>query len=202
MNDTKEIVLFFKEDANKFSLVDISKELMNRYHELGEPTLLPDNGKTKSPLILFNSNPDFQIQISRVSLNFVINHVYFDKLATIIFDIVDTFEEVKCKFFRIGYISSIFMAPQYIKKVQDKFLKLENVEGIKEFNLSWYKVLENKYGTINCWERFITDSTDFQDLLIQYDFNTPIDVNVDFEIKYIKEFIKTANNYMDSRMNL
>ncbi|MCH5167755.1 MAG: hypothetical protein J1F35_07725 [Erysipelotrichales bacterium] len=202
MNDTKEIVLFFKDDANSFSLVDVSKELMNRYHELGEPTLLPDNGNTKSPLLLFNSNPDFQIQISRVSLNFVINHVYFDRLATIIFDIVDAFEEFKCKFFRIGYISSIFLAPQFIKKVQDKFLKIENVEGIKEFNLSWYKALENKYGTINCWERFITDSSDFKDLLIQYDFNTPIDVNVDFEIKYIKEFIKTANNYIDSRMNL
>ena len=200
MKDTKEIVLFFNEDTN-FSLVDVSKELMNRYQELGEPTLLPDNGKTKSPLILFNTNPDFQIQISRVSVNFVVNHVYFEKLGTIVFDIVDAFEEFKCHFFRIGYISSIFLAPQYIEKVKDRFLKNENVDGIKEFNLSWYKILENKYGIVNCWERFITDTTDFKDLLIQYDFNTPIDVNVNFDMKYIKEFIKTANNYIDARMD-
>ena len=200
MKDTKEIVLFFEENTN-LSLVDVSKELMNRYSELGEPTLLPDNGKKKNPLILFNTNPDFQIQISRISVNFVVNHVYFEKIGTIIFDIVDTFEEFKCKFFRMGYISSIFLAPQYINKVKDRFLNSEHIDGIKEFNLSWYKILENKFGPINCWERFITDTSDFKDLLIQYDFNTPIEMNVDFEIKYIKEFIKTANNYIDSRMD-
>ena len=198
MKDTKEIVLFFCDDTN-FSLVDVSKELLGRYSELGEPTVLPDNGKTKAPLILFNSNPDFQIQISRVSVNFVVNHTYFEKLTSIIFDIVDTFEEFKCKFFRMGYISSIFLAPQYIEKVQEKFLRSNNLEGIKEFNLSWYKILENKFGPINCWERFITDTSDFKDLLIQYDFNTPIDIQIDFEIKYIKEFIKTANEYISSR---
>ena len=65
MKDTKEIVLFFKENTS-FSLVDISKEILVRYPELGDPIILPDNGKTRSPLILFNTNPDFQMQISRV----------------------------------------------------------------------------------------------------------------------------------------
>lgn len=200
MKDTKEIVLFFRDDIN-FSLVDVSKELLTRYPELGEPTLIPDNGKTKAPLILFNTNPDFQIQISRISLNFLINHNYFDKLVSIIFDMVDTFEGFNCKFFRMGYISSNFLAPQYIDKVQEKFLKTNGLDEVKEFNLSWYKILENKFGQINCWERFITDTNDFKDLLIQFDFNSPINIDVDFEIKYIKEFIKTANDYIAARMD-
>ena len=47
MKDTKEIVLFFKENTS-FSLVDISKEILVRYPELGDPIILPDNGKTRS----------------------------------------------------------------------------------------------------------------------------------------------------------
>lgn len=200
MKDTKEIVLFFKEDTN-FSLVDISKELISRYPALGEPMILPDNGKTKSPLILFNSNPEFQMQISRVSLNFVISHSYFSKIDSIIFDIVDAFEEFDCYFFRMGYISSIFMSPDYIEKTKERFLKCDELDDVKEFNLSWYRSFENKYGVINCWERFITDTTDFKDLLIQYDFNSPINVQIDFNMKFIKEFIKTANDYIEKRTN-
>lgn len=200
MKDTKEIVLFFEEET-KFNLVDISKELMNRYPELGEPTILPDHGNSKAPLILFNENSEFQIQISRWSLNFIVNHRYFEKLVTIAFDMIDTFEEVECKFYRMGYISSIFLAPQYIDKVKERFLKMENIDDVKEFNLSWYKTIKNKYGTINCWEKFITDTIDFKDLLIQYDFNSPMDVTIDFEMKYIKEFIKTANAYIEKRID-
>ncbi len=198
MKDTKEIVLFFKENTS-FSLVDISKEILVRYPELGDPIILPDNGKTRSPLILFNTNPDFQMQISRVSLNFVINHVYFKKIEEIIFDIVDLFEEAKCYFYRMGYISSIFMPSDYVDKVKDRFLCVDELEDIEDFNLSWYRSFNNKFGSINCWERFITNAVDFKDLLIQYDFNTPVQENINFEMKYIKEFIKTANDYIESR---
>lgn len=200
MKDTKEIVLFFEEGVN-FSLLDVSREIVSRYKECGEPILFPDDGKTKAPLILFNTNPDFQIQISRVSLNFVVNHHYFKKLAALIFDMVDVFEEFKCKFYRMGYISSIFLSPDYVKRVKNRFLRVEELVDISEFNLCWYKRFQNKFGYINCWEKFITDSTNFKDLLIQYDINTPVDENISFDMKYIKEFIVTANDYIEKRID-
>ena len=61
--------------------------------------------------------------------------------------------------------------------------------------------LQNKFGYINCWEKFITDSTNFKDLLIQYDINTPVDENISFDMKYIKEFIVTANDYIEKRID-
>lgn len=198
MKDTKEIVLFFKENTN-FNLVDVSKEILERFPSLDEPIILPDNGKTRSPLILFNTNPEFQIQISRVSVNFVINHVYFRKIESIIFDMVDLFEEMGCSFYRMGYICSIFLSPPYVEKMKKRFLCTDELEDIQEYNLSWYKTLTNKFGRINCWERFITDSNNFKDLLIQYDFNTPINEEISFEMKYIKAFIKTTNDFIEKR---
>lgn len=200
MKDTKEIVLFFKDDVN-FSLVDASHEILSRYKELLEPILFPDDGKTRAPLILFNKNPEFQIQISRVSVNFVINHTYFKKLETLIFDMVDIFEELKCSFYRIGYISSIFLSPVYVERAKKRFFKTEELDGVSEFNLSWYRKLNNKYSDVNCWERFITDSKSFKDLLIQYDFNTNVNDTIKFEMKYIKEFVRTSNKFIESRID-
>lgn len=99
----------------------------------------------------------------------------------------------------MGYISSIFMPSNYVDKVKDRFLCVDELEDIEDFNLSWYRSFNNKFGSINCWERFITNAVDFKDLLIQYDFNTPVQENINFEMKYIKEFIKTANDYIESR---
>lgn len=200
MKDTKEIVLFFKDDV-EFSLVDASHEILSRYKELGEPILFPDDGKTRAPLILFSRNPEFQVQISRVSINFVINHNYFKKLESLIFDFVDIFEELKCGFYRIGYISSIFLSPDYVMKAKDKFFKTDELEGVSDFNLSWYRKISNKFNVVNCWERFITDSKSFKDLLIQYDFNTDVSENIKFEMKYIKEFVRTANDFIESRID-
>lgn len=200
MKDTKEIVLFFKEETN-FSLVDASHEILSRYKELGEPIVFPDDGKTRAPLILFTKNPEFQIQVSRVSVGIVVNHNYFKKLESLIFDMVDAFEEIGCSFYRIGYISSIFLSPDYVKKAKNKFFKIEELEGVSDFNLSWYRKLKNKYSDVNCWERFITDSRSFNDLLIQYDFNTNVNETIKFEMKYIKEFVRTANEFIESRLD-
>lgn len=200
MKDTKEIVLFFKEDTS-FSLVDAAHEILSRYPELGEPILFPDDGKTRAPLILFSRNPEFQIQISRVSVGLVVSHNYFNKLESLIFDMVDAFEGLDAPFYRIGYISSIFLSPEYVKKAKNKFFKIEELEGVSDFNLSWYRKLKNKFSDVNCWERFITDSKSFNDLLIQYDFNTNVNETIKFEMKYIKEFVRTANEFIESRID-
>lgn len=201
MKDTKEIVLFFDKNTS-YDTLKVAKEIVDRYPELGNPIILPEVEKQKTPLMVFNTNPDFQLQGNYYSINFVVNHNYFDKLSSIIFDLVDTLAEFNCNFIRLGYISNMFLAPQYIEKVKNMFLKLDHLDGVQDFNLSWYKKLETKIGNINCWERFITDSLDFDDLLIQFDFNSPINVTVDFDIKYIKDFIKLSNDYIEDRTDI
>lgn len=200
MKDTKEIVLFFKEEA-KYSSLDVAKEIMNRYETIGEPVIIPDNGDAKLPTIIFNKNADMQVQVSRVSVNVIVNHNFFSDLPKIVFDMVDIFEIFNLNFYRIGYISNIFLASKYIPKVKERFLNVDNLEGIVDFNFSWYRTLINKDSNINCWERIITDKANFNDLLMQYDFNSPASQQFAFDMKYIKEFINFANNYIEERTN-
>lgn len=200
MKDTKEIVLFFKEEA-RYSSLDVAKEIMNRYELIGEPVIIPDNGDAKLPTIIFNKNADMQVQVSRVSVNVIVNHNCFNEISSIAFDMVDIFEAFNLNFYRIGYISSVFLAPKYVTKVKERFLNLDNLEGIEDFNFSWYHVIENKLGKINCWERIITDKANFSDLLMQYDFNSPANEEVEFDMKYIKEFINSTNDYIEERVN-
>ena len=202
MNDTKEVVLYFEEDT-KFNTVDVAKELLSRYNELGNPMLLPENSKNKNvPLILFNTNPSFQIQITSTSLSFLIDHTYFDKISSIIFDMVDTFEDVKCKFVRMGIVTTTYLAPKTVEAVKKKYLVADNLPDISNFNLSWYREIENKYGKLNCWERIINDTQDFKDLLIQFDINSKKEEKIDFNMKYIKEFIKISESIVEDRTNL
>lgn len=200
MKDTKEIVLFFKEEA-RYSSLDVAKEIMNRYELIGEPVIIPDNGDAKLPTIIFNKSVDMQVQVSRVSVNVIINHTYFNDLSSIVFDMVDIFESFDLNFYRMGYISSLFLAPKYLSKVKERFFNLDNLPGMDDFNFSWYHRIENKIGAINCWERIITDKTNFSDILMQYDFNSPANEEVDFNMKYIKEFIKVTNDYIEERVN-
>ena len=69
-----------------------------------------------------------------------------------------------------------------------------------DFRVSFFKRLESKLGTINCWERIITDKERMSDLLYQFDFNTNYDKNADFNMKFIKEIISMADEYIDSRV--
>lgn len=200
MKDTKEIVLFFKEEA-KYSSLDVAKEIMNRYELIGEPVIIPDNGDAKLPTIIFNKSVDMQVQVSRVSVNVIVNHTYFNDLSSIVFDMVDIFESFNLNFYRMGYISSVFLSPKYVSKVKERFFNLDNLDGMDDFNFSWYHAIENKNGKINCWERIITDKANFSDLLMQYDFNSPANEEVDFNMKYIKEFMKTTNDYIEERVN-
>lgn len=200
MKDTKEFVLFFKEEA-KYSSIDVAKEIMNRYELIGEPVLLPDNGDAKLPTIIFNKNADMQVQVSKISVNVIVNHTYFNALSSIVFDMVDIFESFDLSFYRIGYISSVFLAPKYVSKVKERFLKIDNLEGMEDFNFSWYHAILNKNGKINCWERIITDKANFSDLLMQYDFNSPVNEEIELNMKYIKEFINSTNDYIEERVN-
>lgn len=200
MKDTKEIVLFFKDESN-FKPVDIAKEVLSRYPELGNPIIIPEGDNKSIPVIIFNENPDLQMQVSLKMFTVVMNHSYFDKVTSIVFDIVDTFLEFDVEFCRIGYIASVFLSPKYIEKAKKKYLNNKIIEEVCDFNFSWYKKLECSFGNINCWERIIVDKNNFKDLLCQFDFNTIATDVISLEMKKIKEFFKLTNEYIEDRVD-
>lgn len=199
MKNTKEIILFY-EKVPDFNLTDIAKEILDRYEYLGEPTIIPRN-ENNTFLVVFNKNSEFQIEINDKNVLIVMKHSYFNDLNSIVFDVVDTFEMFDTKFSRIGYISSNFESPLKIEKAKEKYLNVEEFKDVLELNLSWYRKIDFRSSYINCWERVITDTVNFKDLLLQYDINTLVGEKVDIDMKFIKDFFKTADDYVEKRMD-
>lgn len=199
MKNTKEIILFY-EKVPDFNLTDIAKEILDRYEYLGEPTIIPRN-ENNTFLVVFNKNSEFQIEINDKNVLIVMKHSYFNDLNSIVFDVVDTFEMFDTKFSRIGYISSNFESPLKIEKAKEKYLNVEEFKDVLELNLSWYRKIDFRSSYINCWERVITDTVNFKDLLLQYDINTLVGEKVDIDMKFIKDFFKTADDYIEKRID-
>lgn len=199
MKNTKEIILFY-EKVPDFNLTDIAKEILDRYEYLGEPTIIPRN-ENNTFLVVFNKNSEFQIEINDKNVLIVMKHSYFNDLNSIVFDVVDTFEMFDTKFSRIGYISSNFESPLKIEKAKEKYLNVEEFKDVLELNLSWYRKINFRSSYINCWERVITDTVNFKDLLLQYDINTLVGKKVDIDMKFIKDFFKTSDDYIEKRID-
>ena len=199
MKNTKEIILFY-EKVPDFNLTDIAKEILDRHEYLGEPTIIPRN-ENNTFLVVFNKNSEFQIEINDKNVLIVMKHSYFNDLNSIVFDVVDTFEMFDTKFSRIGYISSNFESPLKIEKAKEKYLNVEEFKDVLELNLSWYRKINFRSSYINCWERVITDTVNFKDLLLQYDINTLVGEKVDIDMKFIKDFFKTSDDYIEKRID-
>ncbi len=199
MKNMKEIILFY-EKVPDFNLTDIAKEILDRYEYLGEPTIIPRN-ENNTFLVVFNKNSEFQIEINDKNVLIVMKHSYFNDLNSIVFDVVDTFEMFDTKFSRIGYISSNFESPLKIEKAKEKYLNVEEFKDVLELNLSWYRKINFRSSYINCWERVITDTVNFKDLLLQYDINTLVGEKVDIDMKFIKDFFKTSDDYIEKRID-
>lgn len=199
MKNMKEIILFY-EKVPDFNLTDIAKEILDRYEYLGEPTIIPRN-ENNTFLVVFNKNSEFQIEINDKNVLIVMKHSYFNDLNSIVFDVVDTFEMFDTKFSRIGYISSNFESPLKIEKSKEKYLNVEEFKDVLELNLSWYRKINFRSSYINCWERVITDTVNFKDLLLQYDINTLVGEKVDIDMKFIKDFFKTSDDYIEKRID-
>lgn len=195
MKNTKEVILFYKGTIN-YDLERVSKEIESRFEDLKNPIISKSEG-----LIVFNNNDNFQIEINNKNVIIVMKYHYFNELTSIVFDVIDAFETYDVKFSRIGYISSNFESPLKIDAAKKKFLKEEEFNDVLELNLNWYRKLDFDSSYINCWERVITDSTHFKDLLLQYDINTRNDENIEFDMKFIKKFFKTADTFVESRID-
>lgn len=199
MKNTKEIILFYDKTPD-FNLTDIAKEILSRYECLGEPTIIPRN-ENNTFLVVFNKNSELQIEINDKNVLIVMKHSYFNDLNSIVFDVVDAFEMFNTKFSRMGYISSNFESPLKIEKAKEKYLQVDEFKDVLELNLSWYRKIDFRSSYINCWERVITDTVNFKDLLLQYDINTLVGEKVDIDMKFIKEFFKTADDYIEKRID-
>jgi len=198
MNDSKEICLYFEKNST-YNPIDIAKEIQNRYKEIGEPIVLPVSNNKDLPLIVFQNNSDFYLRCNYHTLNFVVNHTYFKKIETIIFDLIDLFEESNVKFIRIGYICNIYLSSNLVDKYKKLYLKEDKVSDMEEYQIYLFKELKTKYNNINSWERIFSEGNNKHDLLLQYDFNSRHEDKIDFDMKYIKEFIKVSNEYIESR---
>ena len=94
MKDMREVVLYFG-DGCKLVPIDIAKSLSDRFEELGKPLVLtPEASQKTAPLVVFKDNPDFMATVTQMTINLVVNHTYFEKLETIIFDVVDAFDDL------------------------------------------------------------------------------------------------------------
>ena len=188
MKNTKEIILFYDE-LKEFDLNEIAKEILSRYEYLEEPVIVPKNEQDKKFLVVFNKYPDLQIEINESNVLIVMRHNHFNELNSIVFDVVDAFD-------------GIGISPLKIEAAKKKYLKEEEFKDVLELNLSWYRKIDFNSSYINCWERVITDTVHFKDLLLQYDINTPVGEKVNIDMKFIKEFFKTSDDYIDSRIDL
>jgi hypothetical protein len=203
MKDMREVVLYFG-DGCKLVPIDIAKSLSDRFEELGNPLVLtPEASQKTAPLVVFKDNPDFMATVTQMTINLVVNHTYFDKLETIIFDVVDAFDDLNISLIKMGLVYSIFLSPDKVEVAKNRLLNMENLpDDLIDLRLAWYKKIPSKHGDINCWERVITDTDQFKDLLFQFDFNTMPDENANFDMKFIKEIVSIANDYSEERTDI
>ncbi len=197
--DTKEIVIFFKKDS-KCDFGAVAKEIRSRYPNLGEPKFMGEKAQIGLPILYFGEDHDMVISVDNFTISIVTHDKYFSSLATIVFDIVDAFEENGSEFTRMGYVSNIFLESKDIDIVKERFLNTKELDGVIDINIGWYRVLDAKFGKINCWEKFITEKSEVDNLICQYDFNTPADQKFVFEMKGIKEFLRVSDDYIESRI--
>ena len=201
MDDRREVVLYFK-GGSKLVPLDIANSMSERFKDLGNPLLLNPDGQGVQPLVVFNENPEMMISVTQMTVNMIVDNKNFDKLDTIIFDLVDLFNDLDISFVRMGIVYSMFLNKKSKDYVMTELVKNSLVpDDVIDFNLSFFKKVDLKKEKINCWERYITGNEKFDDLLVQFDFNSEVDENKDFNMKYIKEFIKVADNYIEGRID-
>lgn len=201
MNDCREIVLYFN-NGSKLVPVDIAKSLSDRFKDLGNPLVLNPEGNSIQPLVVFRENASMMITMTQMTINMIIDGTYFDKMDTIIFDLVDLFNDMDIKFTKLGIVYSIFLSGKHKEIVREKLLDSSIIPNdILEFNVAFYRQLGLKKEKINCWERLITNTEKFDDLLVQFDINTDTNPDRDINMKFIREFIKLADEYSEERID-
>jgi hypothetical protein len=201
MNDVREIVLYFKEGCPLVP-VDIAKGISDRFKEIGSPVVLTPETNSNQPLVIFKENTEMMLTVGQMTVNMVVQEKYFEKLDTIIFDLVDLFNDLKIEFVNIGVIYSLFFSEKHKELCMNKFLNVENLPNdFEEFNLAFFQKIKYKKDYLNCWERLVTNSEHFNELLVQFDINCLAIEKVDIDMKFIKEFLKIIDEHIEERID-
>lgn len=201
MKDFKEIVLYFK-DGCPLVPIDIAKSVTDRFKEIGNPIVLNPQQNGIEQLVIFNENPEIRLTVSTSTVNIALQEKYFDELDTIIFDLVDLFNDLRIEFINIGIICSVFLSEKYKEIYYNKIFNKESLpDGVSDYNLQFFREIKFRKNNINCWERIITNSQQYKELLIQFDINCLTIKKIDLDMKLIREFLKTVDAYMEERLD-
>lgn len=201
MTDTKEVVLFFNEGSS-FNPLDIAKEIINRIPDVGDPIIMPTNNSNNNlPIVMFSTNVDIKIQINRISVNILVTDKYFESLTSFTFDLIDLFEDNKCSFNRLGYITSLFMSPKEAEILEKRYINIDAIGNPTEYNLSFYHELSLGNEKINAWEKVIKDPDHIKDLLCQFDINNKKNQDLKLDMKYLKKYFKLADEYIQEKVS-
>lgn len=202
MSNNIQFVLFF-EDGVIYNPTKLSTKIINKFLEIGDPIILPINTETPKeaniPFMIFNQNPNFQIISNFNNLVVTVKGDYIGKIEEIINEIFEIFKKEDISFIRIGYVPSIFINKEEINKFKNEYMNSDIFADTIEFQFSWLKKLKLDQIEINCWERNITDSVNFEGLLKCFDFNTSPNKKIDIDKKFIAKFIEFCNEYIDQR---
>ena len=202
MDDLREIVLYFKEGCPLVP-VDIAKSICDRFKDIGSPVVLTPEENSNQPLVLFKENPEMMVTVGRMTVNMVVQEKYFEKMDTIIFDLVDLFNELNITFTNIGFIYSIFLSEKDKEIITKKIFNMDNLPSdVEEFNVAFFRKIKYKNDYLNCWERLITNSDNFKGILTQFDINCLSIPNVDLNMKEIRNLLKVVNQYVEERIEL
>lgn len=197
MKDTTQIALFF-EEGTEYNPASLSSKISEKIKEIGYPILLPMNPnipkEANAPIIIFDQNPDLKIQANYNNIVITCFNNYINKIVDIVDIIYDIFNENKIKFYRIGYVPTKLLDIEEKEKISKKFM---NDVATNDYQFSWLRTLEFKEIEINCWERNITNSIEYEGLIKSFDFNTKPDDQIKINKEFISDFVEFCDEYMN-----
>ena len=202
MRDNIQLALFFT-DGTIYNPTKISAKLIEKFSEIGDPILLPINTEAPEeaniPFIIFNQNLSFQIVSNFNSIVITVSDKFAKNIKEIIKNVFTIFEKEEVVFNRIGYVPSIFKNEEQKNKFKNEYMNSEIFDDTVEFQFSWLKRMQLGEVELNCWERNITDSVNFEGLLKCFDFNTIKGQDLVIDEKFANKFIDFCNNYIEER---
>lgn len=202
MRDNIQLALFFPE-GTIYNPTKISAKLIEEFSEIGDPIILPINTdapkEASIPFIIFNQNPNFQIISNFNNITITVKDIYNALIIEIIKKIIVIFKKEEIVFNRIGYLPSLFISKEAIADFRNEFMVSKILEDTVEFQFAWLKKLKLGEIELNCWERNITDSVNFEGLLKCFDFNTILSEKLVIDEKFVNRFIEFCNKYIEER---
>ncbi len=195
-----QFVLFFANET-MYKLSKMGFLIKEKFPEIGEAIILPINieasQENNQPFIIFNQNPNLQILANFNNIRITVKNSFIIRLEEIVFTILKLFLEEDVALVRVGYVPSLMFDANKKNDFKTSCMNSNIFMDTIDFQFSWLKKLKFDNININCWERSISDSDNFDGLLKMYDFNTCMNQDIIIDKKFIKSFLSFCNRYID-----